>query len=38
MNEFDKLKKIEAKANLAFISTGLMLIALLAIFVYVILK
>lgn len=38
MDEFKKLKKIEDKANLAFISTGLILVALLAIFVYVLLK
>lgn len=38
MDEFEELKKIEAKITLAFISTGLMLIALLAIFVYVLLK
>lgn len=38
MEEFEELKKIEAKANLAFISTGLILVAILAIFVYVLLK
>lgn len=38
MDEFEKLRRIEAKANLAFISTALILVALLAIFVYVVLK
>lgn len=38
MDEFEELRRIETKTNLAFISTALILVALLAIFVYVILK
>lgn len=38
MDEFEELRKIESKANLAFISTGLILVAILAIFAYMVLK